>query len=149
MRVGSGAGPAVGLCVAVVLAGCSAQSHLFTMQAPPPVDLKDLGVETIGVPPFSWPDGNGEQVAELFSSQLAAGGHFTVVERAQLDVALKRQGIGRIGVPDEKAARRLGRTLWLDALLSGKVILQPEQARSSCPAGSPRPTPGRCSPPSG
>ncbi len=86
-------------------------------------------METIGVLPFSWPDGNGEQVAELFSSQLASGGHFTVVERAQLDVALKRQGIGRIGVLNEKAARRLGRTLGLDALLSGKVILQPEQAR--------------------
>lgn len=117
------------ILIIALLLGCATTSGHFTMEAPPAIDLKEQGVESIGVLPFSWPDGNGEQIADLFSARLAAGGYFTVVERAKLEAALKEQGIGRVGMPDEKAGRKLGRVLGVDALLSGRVLLQQEQAR--------------------
>jgi TolB-like protein len=75
------------------------------------VDFRALGV----------PGEFGEAVAENFRNALAHLKRFTIVERGQIQQALKEQAFGQSGLVDAKQAQTLGRLLGARIIVVGSV----------------------------
>jgi curli biogenesis system outer membrane secretion channel CsgG len=80
---------------------------------------------SIAVIPFFDLDGNVNELGNLLSEELITRlyrtGKFNVIERQMLDRILTEQKLQASGLIDEDSARKLGRLLGVEALVSGSV----------------------------
>ena len=64
---------------------------------------------------------NAMTVTDLIRSDLIDSGRFLVIERSQLDIVLKEQGLQQSGCTDNSCAVQLGELLSANKILLGKV----------------------------
>ena len=115
------------ICALVFLEGCMMQPQLpdalvFKGCAKQPV--KAAGIRRLAVMEFQNHTGSKEapgRVLGLLTSELMKTGRFELVERSQIDRALREVALGQAGALDEKTAKEAGRLMGADAVLVGEI----------------------------
>jgi len=89
------------------------------------------GVKTIAVLPFSGRYSHeGIIVADKISMALANVGHYTIVERNQLDRVLSEQQFSISGLTDESTGANIGKLVNSDAVITGNISILDEKNTS-------------------
>jgi curli biogenesis system outer membrane secretion channel CsgG len=63
----------------------------------------------------------GQGVADMLVTSLVESDKFTVVEREELDVILKEQGLGQTGLVTPQSAAKVGQLLGLQRIITGSI----------------------------
>lgn len=106
--------PTLALLAAIVLGGCATA----TVAVKNGFDFSKVKrVAVIGMSDYGGRTGSGETATGAFEQAMLAAG-YDVVERAQLQKVLAEKSLS---ATDPRAAKELGRTLGVDALLLGRI----------------------------
>ena len=101
------------------------ESQLDHLVAQISAEMSGTQKTSIAVIPFFDLDGNVNELGNLLSEELITRlyktGKFNVIERQMLNKILTEQKLQASGLIDENSARKLGRLLGVEALVSGSV----------------------------
>jgi curli biogenesis system outer membrane secretion channel CsgG len=95
-----------------------------------PVNLK--GIRRLAVMAFRNHTENKEapaRVEGLLTEELQKSGRFELLERSQMDQALKEVALGQTGLIDEKTAKEAGKLIGADAVLVGEISCYQHEAK--------------------
>jgi len=83
---------------------------------------------TLGVSAFEAPDAaRGQQIADVFLTDLARTNKLHLVERAQMDKAIKELALAQTGLVDAGSAARVGKLVGAQKLVVGSMVVQGTQ----------------------
>lgn len=120
------------LMVALVIAGCSHNMERVTLPPEAPVEgVRSIAV--VGVDNFTVDPGLGRQFADIVASILRESDRYTLIDESTARAALSRMGATLNDLGDTNVAKRLGRELGADALISGSATYYFEDTRLSIP----------------
>lgn len=120
--------PILACTVIILVSGCTITPRLPDELQFRPVGLKqavDLkGIHRIAVAEFKNYTGNREapaRVQGLLTEELQKTRRFELLERSQMEQALKEVALGQTGLIDEKTAKEAGKLVGADAVLVGEI----------------------------